>query len=181
MKYIDLDFFQPERDRIAAKRKKMIPLLIVCSLIFLLTMVLLILHFDKVRLNEKLVDLTTQVTNLQTNNTTLEREIQAADSSISDYEDGKTSFNPLGMQINDIQAGHLRSIMASTPNEAFYTDIIIKDNVLTLNGYTKNTQIVAKIGHNLEDTNYFDEVVISNVVKDEHSGYLFTINAFIKE
>lgn len=179
MKYIDLDFFQPERDRVAEKRKAMIPLLIGCIIIFLLIVIYFMLQYKENELNDELVELTSETTTEQVNISTLSQEINDTNALINVYEEGNDT--PLGMKLNDIQAAHLRSIMASTPNEAFYKDITIKDNLLTLDGYTKSTQVVAKIVYNLESTNYFEEVVISNIAKDEDNGYSFTIDAFIKE
>lgn len=181
MKYIDLDFFQPERDRVAEKRKKMIPILITSIILIILVLAWIILRLDETRLTNKLDDLTNEVTISQNTVQTLEQKVNYTNSSISSYENGKTNINPLGMQISEIKASHLRSIMSSTPNEAFYKDITIKNSILTLDGYTKNTQVVAKIMNNLESTNLYDDIVISKIVKDDDSGYTFTINATMKE
>ncbi len=185
MKYIDLDFFQPERDRIALKRKKMIPLVLLAIALIFIILFFGYLHHREKKLEKDLYNTTERNLEIQTDIATLEKEIDDIERTLERYEEGASGQDPFGItggvSINQIRAEHLNSIIASTPKEAFYSKVLIEENLLTLEGYTDSTTVVAKIVYNIEQTGYYNEVLITNIATSEDTGYVFTINAHIKE
>ncbi len=185
MKYIDLDFFQPERDRIALKRKKMIPLIILVVILIGIIGLIANLYFSEKALETRLLEITEENLRIQAEITAYDKNIEDIENTLKRYEEGANGQDPFGVtggeSINNIREAHLNAILGSTPKEAFYSKILIADNLLTLEGYTDSTQVVAKIVYNLEQTGYFEKVLISKIATNDDSGYEFTINANIKE
>ncbi len=185
MKYIDLDFFQPERDRIALKRKKMIPLVLLAALLITMCLSIIGLVLSEKNLETDLAEISKVNLEIEDDIIELEKNIDDVTGVIDRYENGASGNSTLstgdGVSINEIKEEHLNAILASTPKEAFYSKILIEENVLTLEGYTDSTQVVAKIVYNLEQTGYFEDVLISKISTSEDSGYVFTINANVKE
>ncbi len=183
MNYTDLDFFQPERERLLQKRKKMIPLVILAVFLILILLVIIYLQTTQAALTKELAEKETQVTEMKNEISTVQDEIKAAQATINRFEnDANGEVNELDdVVIKEINAEHLQAITTSTPKEAFYSNFRFEENVLTLEGYALNTQVVAKIVYNLESTGLYENVLVTSITNDENKNYKFIISADIKE
>lgn len=185
MKYIDLDFFQPERDRRTIKRKKMIPLALLAFGLSLILLFVIYLQIAEAKLDKELADIVVEsgqeemeMIKLQAKNESIREEVARYESGIEQLDPFKASG---GIPINDIHQEHLKVVLYSTPKEAFYERITMQDNVLTLVGYSETTQAIAKIGYNLEVSGYIENIRITNISAETEVGYYFTIVSDIKE
>ncbi len=181
MKYSDLDFFQPERERLLIKRKKMIPLVFLAAFLIVILLAIIYLQTTHMKLKATLEEQTNIVTEKENNNAQIRATIDQTKASIQMYESGQMSDGLGSFVIKEISAEHLKAITLSTPKEAFYSNFRFEENVLTLEGYAISTQVVAKIVYNLENTGLYDNVLITNISNDENKNYKFIISADIKE
>ncbi len=181
MNFRDLDFFQPERERLLLKRKKMIPLVILAVFLILILLVIVYLQTSQLMLTKKLEETNSQLSYQQTEIDQKNAYIEQANKRIDSYENGDGINSPDDIIIKEINAEHLQAITTSTPKEAFYSNFKFEENILTLEGYAVSTQVVAKIVYNLESTGLYENVIITSITNDENKNYKFIISAEIKE
>ncbi len=181
MKYTDIDFFQPERDRLIIKRKKMIPLVFLAFFLILVLIFIIYLQTTETKLSKTLQEQTQIINDAETNNALILANIDQTKETIEMYESGEVRNDTGAFVIKEISAKHLQAITTSTPKEAFYSNFRFEENKLTLEGYAISTQVVAKIVYNLENTGLYENVLITNITFDENKNYTFIISADIKE
>lgn len=187
MNYEDLDFFQPERDREALRLRNTIQKIVPAILLIVILVYFIILSIQQNILENELENITSQNEITQEEIKDAESEIHDLKANIKSIEDLTTvleSSDVLGVTpISEITEHQLIAIKYSTPEEAFYTNIDIANEKLKLEGYAKNTQVVAKLVYNLGLTEYYENVYIDNITisENDENSYEFTIYANIKE
>ncbi len=185
MKYTDLDFFQPERDRLFLKRKKMIPLVFLAIFLILILLSVIYLQTTHSKLTKTLAEKNREIKDTEIIIAQTQANIDNAEAKITMYESGQMNDTVNGglgsFVIKEISAKHLQAITTSTPTEAFYSNFRFEEDLLTLEGYATSTQVVAKIVYNLESTGLYENVLITNITNDENKNYKFIISADIRE
>lgn len=185
MKYTDIDFFQPGREREVENRKKRIPLYIGTLVIFGIVGLFVFSTLQVRKLNSQNELLSSQLTQADTKVATMQHENENIKNQIIDVDNALNGFQSVnstnGSGKLNISHKMLEEIIEGTPSEAFYKEVSIKDNVLVLIGYAENTQVIAKIIYNLENGGNITSIGVGGISKDSNGYYNFTIQAVLKE
>lgn len=187
MKYTDLDFFEPERKRVILRFRKNIRQSIPAVVLIIVLVNFISLSIGEKLLSNELEDLLQQNENIQLEISQGEEDIDNLKNSIESIQEATTDLKNSDISgvtpVSEVTEHQLLAIKQSTPVEAFYSNILIQENVLMLEGYAKTTQVVAKIVYNLEQTEYYKNVYVDNIAisQDNENSYFFTIYASIKE
>ncbi|WP_165000355.1 PilN domain-containing protein [Anaerophilus nitritogenes] len=110
------------------------------------------------------------------------KDIQNKKESISKMKNYINELDNLNLYIRDkdiINDYLLNTLKNMTPNNLFFQTIQINFKEIKIRGFATTQIAIAQFQHNLECTNCFEEIFISNIEKKEN--YEFTLIFCIKE